>query len=87
MDKVKRFVKNNTIWAVLILIFIVAAIISPNFLSASNLLSVVQTESVVGVIACGTMWCILSAGIDLSSGSMFRRHLTQEQCTKDLSFL
>lgn len=70
MNNAKKLVKNNTIWVVLIIIFIVAAIISPNFLSFSNLISVVQTESVVGVIAAGTMWCILSAGIDLSAGSM-----------------
>lgn len=70
MSKAKRFYKNNTIWVVLIIIFIVAAIISPSFLTASNLTSIVTTESIVGVLCAGAMWTILSKGIDLSAGSM-----------------
>ncbi len=70
MDKFKKFCKNNTIWVVLIGFFILAAILSPNFLTWTNIKSVLMTESIIGILATGIMWCILSKGTDLSAGSM-----------------
>lgn len=70
MDKFKKTAKDNTIWVVLIIMIIVASIISPNFFTASNLISVGTTEAITGVICAGAMWTILSKGIDLSAGSM-----------------
>lgn len=70
MDKVKKLAKDNTIWVVLIIIIIVAAIISPNFFTASNLISIATTEAIIGVLSAGIMWAILSKGIDLSAGSI-----------------
>ena len=69
-NKFKKLVKNNTIWLVLIGFFVVATIASKNFLTASNLTSVLMTESIIGILAAGIMWCILSKGIDLSAGSI-----------------
>ncbi len=63
-------VKNNSIWVIFLAIFIAAAILSRNFLTYSNLSSVLQTESIIGILAVGIMWCILSKGIDLSAGSI-----------------
>ncbi|MBQ9168491.1 MAG: hypothetical protein IJX67_08815 [Oscillospiraceae bacterium] len=62
--------KNNSIWVIFLAIFIVAAILSKNFLTYNNLISVLMTESIIGILAVGIMWCILSKGIDLSSGSI-----------------
>ena len=49
---------------------IVASILSPAFLSPTNLINVVRQMSVVGLIALGVTGVIVSAGIDLSSGSV-----------------
>src|ERR1700750_863703 len=56
------------------LIFIVmvlgASLLSPAFLSGTNLINIVRQMSVVGLIALGVTGIIVSAGIDLSSGSV-----------------
>lgn len=62
--------KNNSIWVIFLAIFIIAAILSRNFLTYNNLVSVLMTESIIGILAVGIMWCILSKGIDLSAGSI-----------------
>ncbi len=67
---VMKKVKNNSIWVIFLAIFVAAAILSRNFLTYSNLSSVLQTESIIGILAVGIMWCILSKGIDLSAGSI-----------------
>ena len=63
-------VKDNSIWAIFLGIFVIASILSRNFLTYSNLTSVLMTESIIGILAVGIMWCILSKGIDLSAGSL-----------------
>ena len=63
-------VKNNSIWVIFLGIFIVAAILSKQFLTYNNIISVLMTESIIGILAVGIMWCILSKGIDLSAGSI-----------------
>jgi inositol transport system permease protein len=55
------------IFAVMIL---VASMLSPAFVSSTNLINVVRQMSIVGLIALGVTGIIVSAGIDLSSGSV-----------------
>jgi len=55
------------IFAVMIL---AASILSPAFLSGTNLINIVRQMSIVGLIALGVTGVIVSAGIDLSSGSV-----------------
>jgi len=47
-----------------------ASLLSPAFLSSTNLINIVRQMSVVGLIALGVTGIIVSAGIDLSSGSV-----------------
>ena len=47
-----------------------ASILSPAFLSSTNLINIVRQMSIVGLIARGVTGVIVSAGIDLSSGSV-----------------
>jgi inositol transport system permease protein len=49
---------------------VVASLLSPAFLSRINLINIVRQMSVVGLIALGVTGVIVSAGIDLSSGSV-----------------
>ena len=65
-----KFVKDNSIWAVFVAMFIAATILSKNFLTVGNIRSVLETESIIGILAVGLMWCILSRGIDISVGSI-----------------
>lgn len=72
MDKanLKKKVSQNSIWFVLIFMVVAMTILSNSFLTAKNIVNILTTESITGIIAVGVMWCILSKGIDLSPGSM-----------------
>lgn len=50
-------------------LFVSAAILSPDFLSARNLSNLLQQSALIGIIAIGMTLVILTAGIDLSVGS------------------
>lgn len=54
---------------ILIVVFIVATFLSPSFLSTGNLLNVLRTASLKGVIAFGMTFVIICGEIDLSIGS------------------
>lgn len=54
----------------LVLFSIIIAFISPRFLTASNLFNVFRQTSINAVIAAGMTFVILTAGIDLSVGSI-----------------
>lgn len=53
-----------------VLLFVVLSIASPNFLSPNNLINVLRQVSINGVLAIGMTFVILTAGIDLSIGSI-----------------
>jgi len=54
----------------LIALFIILAIASPNFLTYTNLSSVVRQTAVINIMALGMTMIIISGGIDLSVGSI-----------------
>lgn len=54
----------------LLLCVMVFALLEPNFLSPFNLLNVMRQVSIAGLIAVGMTFVILTAGIDLSVGSL-----------------
>lgn len=66
----KQWMSQNSIWVVLIFMAALMSILSPTFLTAKNIVSVLTTESITGILAVGVMWCILSRGIDLSPGAL-----------------
>jgi len=66
----KTIFRKYGIFIVFIAMLIVASVLSPAFLSPTNLINVVRQMSVVGLIALGVTGVIVSAGIDLSSGSV-----------------
>jgi inositol transport system permease protein len=67
---IKNFVGKYGIYLVLIAMIFVMSLLSPVFLSTRNLLNVVRQVSVIGLISLGVTLCIISKGIDLSSGSV-----------------
>ncbi len=56
--------------AVLALLIAAMAILSPFFLSLSNILNILLATAVIGVLAIGATFVICSAGLDLSLGSV-----------------
>ena len=66
----KKFISQNSIWLVLVIISIVMAFASPTFLTALNITNLLTTESIKGIMTVGVMFCILSKGIDLSTASV-----------------
>ncbi|MGG1312710.1 MULTISPECIES: ABC transporter permease [Cohnella] len=55
---------------VLIALMILMSLLTPTFLTADNLLNIVRQMSVVGIVAIGVTFVIITTGIDLSSGSV-----------------
>ena len=54
----------------LLLLILAFALLSPKFLSPLNLLNVLRQVSISGLVAIGMTYVILTAGIDLSVGSL-----------------
>jgi len=75
-DALKRDIQIGTLIArygiviSFVLLFIILSLASSNFLSTNNLLNVLRQVSINGVLAVGMTYVILTAGIDLSIGSL-----------------
>src|SRR5690625_7539462 len=54
----------------LILLCALFTLLSPYFLTASNLMNVAQQSAIIAVISVGMTFVIITAGIDLSVGSV-----------------
>lgn len=54
----------------LIAVMVVFAVLEPRFLSTTNLFNVMRQVSIVGLLAVGMTFVILTAGIDLSVGAL-----------------
>src|SRR5258708_4543855 len=54
----------------LIVLMLLFAIVEPRFLSQINLFNVMRQVSITGLLAVGMTFVILTAGIDLSVGSL-----------------
>lgn len=66
----KKFLSQNSIWLVLIAMIVGLQILRPVFLTPNNLRTLMEGESIKGIMAFGIMWTILSKGIDLGAGSI-----------------
>src|SRR5690348_4226392 len=53
-----------------ITIFIAFGVLSPNFLTGENFENIIKQSSYIGVISVGMTFVLLTAGIDLSVGSI-----------------
>lgn len=68
-QKIVSFMLKYGIVIVLILMIIFLSIMSPNFLSPTNIFNVLTQSSIFGILALGMTIVIISRGIDLSVGS------------------
>src|SRR6202047_5328089 len=68
--QISRVFSKYGIFLIFAVMVLGASLLSPAFLSSTNLINIVRQMSVVGLIALGVTGVIVSAGIDLSSGSV-----------------
>lgn len=66
----KRFAADNVPLIGLLTLMLLVTVISPNFLTVDNLLNILRQTSINAIIAMGMTFVILTAGIDLSVGSI-----------------
>jgi len=72
LDKMVQFVSQRRTmpaWIVLVAIIAVGAATSPYFFRTLNIINVLQSAVVLGILCIGQTYVILAAGIDLSVGS------------------
>jgi len=66
----KKILREYTVLIILVLLSAGIALSSDRFLQVGNLFNIVQQSSILGIAAIGVTLTILSAGIDLSVGSV-----------------
>ena len=70
-SKLKNLELNRySMFIVLIVVFIAASLLSPNFLSTHNLFNVLRQVAVITILAYGAMTLIIGGMIDLSAGAV-----------------
>ncbi len=67
---IKQFASDNKSLIGLLILMLLVSLVSPNFLSVDNLFNILRQTSINGIIAMGMTFVILTAGIDLSVGSV-----------------
>ncbi|MHC1771904.1 MAG: ABC transporter permease [Flexilinea sp.] len=73
MSKLKgnKFSRELAVFAALILMIIVFAILDPVYISTGNLIDIIKQGTINGILAIGITFAIISGGIDLSIGATF----------------
>ncbi|GAB3616110.1 ABC transporter permease [Okibacterium endophyticum] len=69
--KLKTFEASRySIFIILLVVFVAASFLSPNFLSSDNLFNVLRQVAVITILAYGAMTLIIGGMIDLSAGAV-----------------
>lgn len=69
-DMFLRIIKKSGLVLILVALMILATILSPKFLTYKNLFNILRQISILGVLAVGMTFVIISNGIDLSVGNV-----------------
>lgn len=70
MKKAVDIIKGRAIYVFLVVMILFFTVMTPNFLSVTNLLNVAKQVAVFGIASVGMTYVILLGGIDLSTGSL-----------------
>jgi len=65
----RRQVQQSLAFGTLVVLFIFFSVASPNFLTWSNVSGILLSTAVIGILALGTTFVIITGGIDLSLGT------------------
>lgn len=71
MFKLKSFSREFSIVIALIIMMVIFSIIDPIYLSYNNIIDIIDQSVINGLLAIGITYAIITAGIDLSIGSIF----------------
>ena len=66
----RDYVDKYSIYIVLVVLIIFLSLLTPNFLTSTNMVNLLMAESARGLLAIGVAFCIIAKGIDLSLGSV-----------------
>ena len=69
-NKVASMVSKYGIYIVFIIIFMGLSLANKAFFTRNNLLNIVKQGSIVSIVAIGQTMCLITGGLDLSSGSI-----------------
>ena len=69
-NKAKMILGKSGIYIVFGVIFIVLSIVNSAFFTKNNILNIVKQGSIVSIVAIGQTMCLITGGMDLSSGSI-----------------
>jgi ribose/xylose/arabinose/galactoside ABC-type transport system permease subunit len=65
-----RLLNSSLIATALIVLIVIFSILSPHFLSSTNIVTIFDSVAVIATLAIGQTFVIVTAGIDLSQGSV-----------------
>ncbi len=66
----KRVLRSQGVLIGLVLIIIIASIVEPTFLTASNMLNILRQASAIGIVCLGVTFVMMTGGMDLSVGAI-----------------
>jgi len=66
----RKTAEQSAIFVILVILVVIAAVASPVFLKERNIYNVVLQASMLGIVATGQLFVILTGGIDLSVASV-----------------
>lgn len=69
VQRIKNAVGDYGLGVIFVGVFIGLSISANNFLTSTNLINIVRQSSIIGFLAVGTTFVMITAGIDLSIGS------------------
>lgn len=69
-SRLRQIISSYGMVLVLIALFAIFSITAPNFLTMTNIFNVLRQVSITGIIAVGMTFVMITAGIDLSVGSI-----------------
>lgn len=70
IGKTRRYLGEHTILLALLIMFLLLSLTTDRFRSMDNFLSILQEASFIGIAGLGMTFCVITGGLDLSSGSM-----------------
>lgn len=66
----RRMLTGAPVWAAVVLLYLLASVVSPAFLSANEMRNIFQVTSFLGVVSIGQTIALLVGGVDLSIGGV-----------------
>lgn len=69
-EKAASTLKNSSILWVLVLMCVVLTCLTDNFMTSLNIVTVLKQISILGIVAVGSTFVIITGGIDMSIGSV-----------------